>query len=39
MTQGRADFSIEFDHYEEVPSHQAEVIIAEAKKQMAEEEE
>ena len=39
MTQGRADFSISFDHYEEVPSHLAEVIIAEAKKHMTEEEE
>lgn len=39
MTQGRADFEVEFDHYEEVPSHQAEAIIAEAKKHMVEEEE
>jgi elongation factor G len=39
MTQGRADFTLEFDHYEEVPSHQAEAIIAEAKKHMVEEEE
>ncbi len=39
MTQGRADFSVNFDHYEEVPSHQAEAIIAEAKKHMTEEEE
>lgn len=39
MTQGRADFSVNFDHYEEVPSHQAEAIIAEAKKNMADEEE
>ncbi|HBE78637.1 MAG TPA: elongation factor G [Firmicutes bacterium] len=39
MTQGRGDFKLEFDHYEEVPSHQAEVIIAEAKKHMVEEEE
>jgi elongation factor G len=39
MTQGRGDFTLEFDHYEEVPSHQAEVIIAEAKKHMVEEEE
>ena len=39
MTQGRADFNINFDHYEEVPAHQAEVIIAEAKKQMTDEEE
>jgi elongation factor G len=39
MTQGRADFTVNFDHYEEVPSHQAEAIIAEAKKHMVEEEE
>lgn len=39
MTQGRADFIVNFDHYEEVPSHQAEAIIAEAKKHMIEEEE
>ncbi len=39
MTQGRADFTVNFDHYEEVPSHQAEAIIAEAKKHMTEEEE
>lgn len=39
MTQGRADFSVNFDHYEEVPSHQAEAIIAEAKKHMVAEEE
>lgn len=39
MTQGRADFEIAFDHYEEVPSHLAEHIIAEAKKHMVEEEE
>lgn len=39
MTQGRADFEMAFDHYEEVPSHLAEHIIAEAKKHMVEEEE
>jgi elongation factor G len=39
MTQGRADFSVAFDHYEEVPAHQADAIIAEAKKHMTEEEE
>ena len=32
MTQGRADFAMEFDHYEEVPAHNAEQIIAEAQK-------
>ena len=39
MTQGRADFNVNFDHYEEVPAQQAEAIIAEAKKHMTEEEE
>jgi len=39
MTQGRADFEMVFDHYEEVPSHLAEQIIAEARKHMVEEEE
>ncbi len=39
MTQGRGEFSMEFDHYEEVPPHQAEAIIAEAKKHMVVEEE
>ncbi|NLY74624.1 MAG: elongation factor G [Firmicutes bacterium] len=39
MTQGRADFTVNFDHYEEVPAQQAEAIIAEAKKHMSEEEE
>ena len=31
ITQGRGDFEMEFDHYEEVPANQAEGIIAEAK--------
>ena len=31
MTQGRASFTIEFDHYDFVPSQQAEKIIAAAK--------
>ncbi len=39
MTQGRGEFSMEFDHYDEVPPHQAEAIIAEAKKHMVVEEE
>jgi elongation factor G len=39
MTQGRADFSVNFDHYEEVPAQLAEGIIAEARKQMTEDEE
>jgi elongation factor G len=39
MTQGRADFTVNFDHYEEVPAHLAEGIIAEAKKHMTEDEE
>lgn len=33
MTQGRGIFSMEFSHYEEVPSHLAEGIIAEARKE------
>jgi len=28
ITQGRGDFSMEFDHYEEVPANQVEQIIA-----------
>jgi elongation factor G len=39
MTQGRADFTTTFDHYEEVPAQLAETIIAEAKKHMTEDEE
>ena len=31
MTQGRATFSMEFDHYDFVPQPQAEKIIAAAK--------
>jgi elongation factor G len=31
MTQGRASFTMEFDHYDYVPSQQAEKIIAAAK--------
>lgn len=31
ITQGRGDFQMEFDHYEEVPANLAETIIAEAK--------
>jgi elongation factor G len=37
MTQGRGSFSMKFDHYEEVPAHIAEQIIAEAKARQAEE--
>lgn len=33
MTQGRGEFTVEFDHYEEVPAQTAEGIIAEAKKE------
>ncbi len=33
MTQGRGIFSIEFDHYEEVPSNIAEKVIEEANKE------
>lgn len=39
MTQGRADFTVNFDHYEEVPAQLAETIIAEAKKHLTEDEE
>jgi elongation factor G len=31
MTQGRATFSMEFDHYDYVPQIQAEKVIAAAK--------
>jgi elongation factor G len=31
MTQGRASFSMEFDHYDYVPQPQAEKIVAAAK--------
>ncbi len=33
MTQGRGVYTIEFDHYEPVPSHLAEQIIAESKRE------
>ncbi len=36
MTGGRGIFSMRFDHYEEVPPHIAEKVIAEAKKEHAE---
>ena len=41
MTQGRASFSMEFDHYDFVPQQQSEKIIAAAKaaKEGVEEEE
>lgn len=39
MTQGRASFSMEFDHYDFVPSQQAEKIIAAARAARAGEEE
>jgi elongation factor G len=39
MTQGRADFTVAFDHYEEVPAVIAESVIADARKQMTAEEE
>ncbi|MGM0651640.1 MAG: elongation factor G [Bacillota bacterium] len=38
MTQGRGSFSMEFSHYEEVPSQVAEKITAESKKEDSEEE-
>ena len=39
MTQGRASFSMEFDHYDFVPQHLADKIIAQAKAARAGEEE
>ena len=36
MTQGRGVFTMKFDHYDEVPSHLAEKVIAEAKKEKEE---
>ncbi|NLT41514.1 MAG: hypothetical protein GXX93_02460, partial [Anaerolineae bacterium] len=33
MTQGRGVFTMELSHYDPVPSHVAEQIIAEAKKE------
>jgi elongation factor G len=38
MTQGRADFTVTFDHYEEVPGVTAEGVIAEARKHLVAEE-
>ncbi|MBN1321862.1 MAG: elongation factor G [Thermoleophilia bacterium] len=35
MTAGRGSFTLEFDHYEEVPSHLTEKIVAEAKARKA----
>jgi elongation factor G len=35
MTAGRGSFTIEFDHYEEVPAHLTEKIVAEAKARKA----
>jgi elongation factor G len=37
MTGGRGIFSMEFDHYETVPNHIAEEVIAQAKKEKEEE--
>jgi elongation factor G len=37
MTQGRGTFTMKFDHYEEVPAHIAEQVIAAAKAEKAEE--
>jgi elongation factor G len=36
MTHGRGAFTMTFDHYEEVPSHLAEKVIAEAKREREE---
>jgi elongation factor G len=35
MTAGRGSFTMEFDHYEEVPAHLAEKVVAEAKARKA----
>ena len=35
MTAGRGSFTLEFDHYEEVPSHLVDKIVAEAKARKA----
>ena len=35
MTGGRGSFTMEFDHYEEVPSHLIEKIVADAKARKA----
>jgi elongation factor G len=37
MTQGRGVYTIEFDHYEQVPSHLAEAVIAQHKREEHEE--
>jgi len=39
ITGGRGTFTIEFSHYEELPSYLAEKVIAEHKKAQEEEEE
>jgi elongation factor G len=39
MTQGRASFTMEFDHYDFVPALQAEKIVAAAKASKSGEEE
>lgn len=36
VTQGRGNFSMEFDHYEQVPAHVAEKVIDEARKRREE---
>jgi elongation factor G len=38
MTQGRGVFTVQFDHYEEVPANEAEKVIEEAKKRKEAEE-
>jgi elongation factor G len=38
FTQGRGVYTVEFDHYQHVPSHIAEQIIANAKKEKTEHE-
>ena len=33
ITQGRGTYTLEFDHYEEVPAHMLASVVAEAKKE------
>lgn len=38
ISQGRASYEMEFSHYEELPAHLAEQVIAEARREESEEE-
>ena len=35
LTQGRGSYTMQFDHYQEVPGHVAQQVIEERKKQLA----